>query len=126
MDWAEARKSIQNEAIVAFFDREIGNGRPYSEKYRRLQFTIGGHWRFSVRARRQFARVRQAGPFDKDTAFWASRLGAEGKVQPIERGRALRFYLNTTDDVAKFQSAVEIELLKVPFSRETDEDEAEE
>jgi hypothetical protein len=125
IDWTEAKKKIQNEAITTFFDREIENGRPFDLKYRRLRFAIGDRQRFRVVARRQFARVWQVGRFDKDIEFWESRLGPEGKVEPISQGSALRFYLNTTDDVEKFKRAVETELSKVPFSRQADEDEQE-
>lgn len=125
VEWSEAKKGIKNQDISAFFDREIENGRRFDPKYRRLWFAIGDRQRFIVAAKRQFARVRQAGRFEKDIDFWASRLSPKGDVQPISHGTELRFYLSTRDNIDKFKRAVESELADVTFSREPDADEQE-
>jgi hypothetical protein len=49
-------------------------------------------------------------------------MAGAGKVQAINHARGLRIHPNTASDVEKFKRAADAELLKTPFSRESDDD----
>jgi hypothetical protein len=114
-DWDEALKSVENQAVVKFFQQELAEGRSNNVKFKNLRFFIGDRRRFVVGARQKFARAWQHGRFDEDIEFWTRRLGEQGKIQAKWSGRALRFYLYDETAFSKFKHAVTVELLHTEF-----------
>jgi hypothetical protein len=99
-DWSEALKTIENEAVAKFFQRE-----------------------------RKWARVYQNGRFDDDIEFWNARLSEHDRIKPVGEGKGqLRLYLYNEADIEKFKRAVEAELLATEFHSgpEAEPDESEE
>ncbi|HEU0139234.1 MAG TPA: hypothetical protein VFQ79_05970 [Bryobacteraceae bacterium] len=85
-------------AMGHFFSR---GGLPH----RRIFFT-GGHLRWSARARRRFAYVRQSGRFPDDFDFWRKRLSDPNSVRPSTRENRIQFRLHTQQDFDRFEEAV--------------------
>ena len=117
-NWEDALQTIENEALVDFFQQELRAGRENNlGRKRYLSFRINEKRRYSVHAKRKHAYVWQEGRFDADVAFWSDRLGAEANVQPVKNNRALRFHLATPEQFTSFSDAFESELQTVEFGR---------
>jgi hypothetical protein len=114
--WSEALSFIDNQAVVKFFQREVGAGRAGNPGPRILRFSVGGRVRFRVYAKRQWARVNQFGRFDNDIEFWKSRLGERADVTVVRNGQKLRFYLFDDTDFDAFGKAATVELVDTEFS----------
>jgi hypothetical protein len=125
MNWDEALKSVENKAVVQFFREELGAARSNNPKSKNIRFSIGGKRRFVVYAKRRFARVWQSGRFDGDLEFWKSRVSDRGKVDAMEDGRRLRFYLFEDSDFRNFKHAVTNELSHMEFHRGSEEEQEE-
>jgi len=121
-DWNQALKSIENQAVVKFFQQELAAGCSNNVKYKHLRFSIGGRRRFVVAAKQRFARAWQDGRFDDEIEFWTARLGEQGKIQTKRSGRTLRFYLYDEAAFSKFKHAVMVELKRTDFHGGGDED----
>jgi hypothetical protein len=121
-DWGEALKSIENKAVVKFFQQELSAGRSNNPKYKALRFFIGEKRRFVMNAKRRWARVWQSGRFEDDIDFWTSRLGERCRVSPKWGGRRLRFYLFEEADFMKFKKAVTVELSDTEFHADSEDE----
>jgi len=56
--------------------------------------------------RRDKAYVWQIGRFDGDLEFWKTKLSVEEEVCQVDDGKALRFYLITSEDFDAFSKAL--------------------
>jgi hypothetical protein len=121
-DWNEALKSVENKAVVKFFEQELAAGRSNNPKYKALRFPIGGRRRFVMYAKRQFARVWQSARFEDDIEFWKSRLGERCRISPKWGGRRLRFYLFDEPNFMAFKKAVTVELLNTEFHTDSEDE----
>lgn len=121
-DWNEALKSVENQAVVKFFQQELAAGRSSNVRLKNPRFNIGDRRRFVVGAKRKFARVWQHGQFDEDIQFWTDQLGGQAKIQALRSGRALRFYLYDETGFNKFKHAVTVELLNTEFHSGAEEE----
>lgn len=72
----------------------------------RRTFGIRGQLRWSARARRSFAYIRQFGRFAGDEEFWRARLSDPGSVRQSSGENRLRFRLHNQQDFDTFESAV--------------------
>ena len=115
-DWQAALKSIDNPAVVQFFERELSSGRPSYLRKRELWFAINGKRRFHVGAKRKHAYVWQLGRFKDDERFWIENIGSHIEVKPVREDKTcLRFFLTSEQDFARFTRAVEADLLQAEF-----------
>jgi hypothetical protein len=85
-------------AMARFF-AQSGNGA-------RRAFYIGIALRWSARARRTFAYVRQFGRFNEDEAFWRELLSDPGSVTASTGEHRIRFRLHTAEDYRRFEQAL--------------------
>ncbi len=85
-------------AIGHFFAR---GGAPH-----RRTFFLGGQLRWSARARRRFAYIRQFGRFPDDFDFWRQRLSDPDSVRPSAGENRIQFRLHTEQDFDRFEEAV--------------------
>jgi hypothetical protein len=117
--WDEALKSVENSAVVNFFQQELASGRSNNPKYKALRFFIGDRRRFVMNAKRH--------RFEDDIEFWKSRLGERCRVAAKWSGRRLGFYLSDEADFSEFKKAVTMELLNTEFHGDPEDvaDEAE-
>jgi hypothetical protein len=104
--WEEALAEVENEALVAFAEEELSNGRKSYLPRRKLSYSEGGKRRWSLHCRTRFAYVWQRGRFSGDVEFWESRLSKEADVGPVQRGECLSFRLWTPEDLEAFREAV--------------------
>lgn len=104
--WEEALAGVENEALVAFAEEELSNGRKGYLPRRKLSYSIDGKRRWNLHCRTQFAYVWQRGRFAGDIEFWESRLSREAGVGPVQRGECLSFRLWTPEDLEAFREAV--------------------
>lgn len=107
-NWDDALATIRNEALVAFYKKEIGAGRDSYLRKKILHFLVQGRRRYWMSAKKRHAYVWQTGRFDGDVAFWQERLSLRERVEPVKRDRHLRFYLVTEEDFSAFTAAVPV------------------
>jgi hypothetical protein len=105
-DWDAALEGIENEGVRAFYRDRIADNTPSDVGRRGLRFQVQGRTLFWVRARRKAVYVWQRARFSDDVNFWRTLLGDASKAEPVKEGRALRFYLHTGEDCAKFYGAL--------------------
>ena len=108
-------KSVENDAVSKFFRKEIDAGRESYLRKRQLRYRVGGKKRFSIHARSKRAYVWQSGRFRRDVEFWREAIGDQAGVSPVKDGEALRFYLSTEEDFARFGEAIAKQLQGVEF-----------
>jgi len=124
-DWDEALGKISNEAVVAFFRRELAQGRENHLGHRNLFYRINDRRMFFIGARRNGAYVWQYRRFPDDEQYWTKKIGQHADVEPVNDGKALRFHLSSVKDFEEFLDAVNGYLQTVKFSDEETDDEAE-
>lgn len=113
--WEEALASIENAAVVSFFEDVLaGGGEDYLPK-RILRFRLHGKRRWAISARRKLAYGWQSGRFEGDVKFWREGLGDPDEVRPVKREQSLRFYLKTSEDFRFFGTAIESTLAGVEW-----------
>lgn len=115
-DWSKALESISNKALVDFLRRELeeGGSEAYLRK-RMLRYRIDGKRRFHVTAHAKRAYVWQTGRFQDDEQYWSTRIGAHADVKAVKDGSALRFYLVSDTDFARFKESLRLDLRNVEF-----------
>ncbi|HET8580751.1 MAG TPA: hypothetical protein VFL31_07110 [Nitrospiraceae bacterium] len=113
--WTEALDAVSNPAVVEFFRRELATGRENTLRKRTLRYLLDGKRRFFVHARQKNAYVWQRGRFADDEEFWKTRIGLHAGVQSVNDGRALRFYLETTQDFVRFSEAIHGDIRRMSF-----------
>lgn len=69
-------------------------------------------------ARTRHACVWQRGRFDGDEEFWRGRLGPTCRLDPVADGKAVRFFLSTTDEFDAFWRAYREEMSGKTFHHE--------
>ena len=105
-DWESALSDITNEALAAFFRKELAAGRDGYLRKRCLRYHAAGRRRWHVDARRTSAYVWQTGRFVGDIEFWQARLSTPDSVQTVKRNTCLRFRLQSAEDFEAFRRAV--------------------
>ncbi|HAN96591.1 MAG TPA: hypothetical protein DCQ98_03770 [Planctomycetaceae bacterium] len=115
-DWETALAEVENPALAQFFREQLAAGRESYLRKRYLHFRIDGRRRFSVRAARAHAYVRQYGRFDGDLDWWRQRLSDPESIRPVRRGSALSFSLKSLGDFQALQNAATRELHAVAWS----------
>jgi len=85
-------------AMGHFFAR---GGTPH-----RRAFFLKGQLRWSARARRAFAYIRQFGRFPGDEEFWRARLSDPGSILRSSGENRIRFRLHNQRDFDAFEAAV--------------------
>jgi hypothetical protein len=110
IDWDTTLKTVKNPAAAQFFRVELAENRETGEGRPSLYFRVGGKRRFNVHLRRNFAYVWQPERFAKDLEFLKQRLGASAKMEVVNAGQSLRFYLESTDQFSAFKRAVTEEI----------------
>lgn len=106
-NWEEALSDIDNDEVVAFFEKELAAGREGYLPKRGLHFRLDGKRRWTLHCRNKHAYVWQRGRFQDDDAYWQSKISGANTVKPVKRGRSLVFNLVTENDFAVFQKSVE-------------------
>lgn len=97
-NWEEVFAHIGNPAVVAFYKTRLSENWPSRLGRRRLDFQVEGRGRLVMYARQGHAYVFQKARFEGDEPFWRERLGPSCKLDPLRRGRALRFIPLTWED----------------------------
>ena len=113
--WDVVFAEIKNPAIVEFFQKEMKAGRENYLRHRVLHYRLNDKRRFHVCARRKSAYVWQSGRFENDVDFWKNRLGLQAKIEPVQSGRSLRFFLSSPQDFNTFRDAYDNHLTKTEF-----------
>ena len=124
-NWDEALSKISNEAVVAFFRRELAQGRENNLGHRDLFYKVSDRRMFFVGARRNGAYVWQYRRFPDDEQYWTKKIGQDADVEPVNDGKALRFHLSSAKDFEEFLNAANGYLQTVKFSDEEAGDETE-
>jgi len=119
-DWEAALAMIGNDALKAFFLAEVNSGCKNNLNKRTLVYRLDGKRRFFVRARKQKAYVWQRGRFADDLSFWKNKLSSELKIEEVDEGRCLRFYITTEEDFQHFKQCMVHELAQVEFTSADD------
>ena len=83
-----------------------------------LVFEVDNKRRFVMSARTRHACVWQRGRFDGDEEFWRGRLGPTCRLDPVADGKAVRFFLSTTDEFDAFWRAYREEMSGKTFHHE--------
>ena len=122
-NWEAALESIEDTGVRDFYKNQLAQGRSNYLRRRALRFHLGGRYIFSLGARRKAVYVWQRARFANDVQFWTDLLGANCKPQPVKEGRALRFYLHTGEDCARFLDAIDRKLSSTEFAGTATEDE---
>ncbi len=120
-DWDEALESVENEAVLAFFRKELDAGRSNYLTYRYLRFRVNGRHRFDTSAKKRHTYVWQHGRFPNDEKYWLERVGPDAKPTPVNHGAHLRFFLRKEVDFVRFLEAVNHDLTNVTWSSVSDE-----
>jgi hypothetical protein len=102
-DWNAALDKVTNPAVVAFYKKELEEGRENYLRKRYLRYRIAGKRRWNIAARRQRAYVWQHGRFDGDIDYWRSGLSQPDQVKPVKDDRCLSFLLTTESDFSFFR-----------------------
>lgn len=117
-DWDEALEAITNPAVVQFYRARLKENWPSRLRRRILIFEVENKRRFVMSARARHAYVWQRGRFDGDEDFWRGRLGPTCRLDPVDDGRAMRFFLSSTDDFDAFWRVYKEDMSGKKFSRE--------
>lgn len=110
VNWDAALSNVENQALVAFFESELEDGRESYLRKRFLRFHCGGKRRWNVAVRQKHAYVWQKGRFENDSEFWNSRVSQPEWIEPVKSGTCLRFHLVSKEDFEGFVEAVGGEL----------------
>ncbi len=127
-DWGTALENIENPALKSFFENQLEIGIQANLSRRVLRFQVNGKRRLHVSARKKNAYVWQVGRFTDDVEYWSSLMSDAVDAKPVKSGRCLRLYLETAEDFAKFENAVNHQLNGVTWTGgseiefDTDED----
>ena len=106
-NWDEALAPINNEAVVAFFQQQLAEGRERSRLPKRvLYFRIHGKRRLFVQAVSTGGYVWQYRRFQGDVDFWTETLGSHAEIGEVKQGSCLRFKLKTNGDFAAYLDAL--------------------
>ncbi len=124
-DWKEALSKVRNEALVAFFRKEIDQGRENYLGHRDLYYRIKDRRMFFIGARKDKAYVWQYKRFPGDTEYWTRKIGPHLDMEPVKDGKGLRFHLSAAKDFDEFLDAVNGHLQTVRFSEEEAGDDGE-
>lgn len=117
-DWDEALSTVANKAIVEFYRSELNAGRENRLGKRILYYRVNGRRRFFVVARKKTAYIWQYRRFADDETYWSERIGEHIKIEPVNDGRCLRFYLSQSKDFKQFTEAINCDLQEIEFSEE--------
>ncbi len=118
-DWESAINDIQNPVVAEFCRREIEIGRENHLPTRVLWYRINGKRLLHMEIKRKHGYCWQYRRFSDDEKFWKDRLSLPEKVEPVDDGRKLRFYLNSKSDFEQFASAVTDHLSNVAWDDQT-------
>jgi hypothetical protein len=121
--WDAALENLENAGVRDFYKNQLAQGRSNYLRRRALRFHLDGRYLFSLFARRKAVYVWQRARFTNDVQFWTDLLGADTKAQPVREGRALRFYLRTGEDCARFAEAIDRKLTSTEFAETVSEEE---
>jgi hypothetical protein len=113
--WEEALAEVENEALVAFAEEELSDGRKDYLPRRGFRYYVSGKRRWNLHCRTRFAYVWQRGRFPDDIDFWESHLSEEAGVKPVKRGECLSFRFWTAEDLEAFREAASDELKEVDW-----------
>jgi len=115
-DWKEAVASIENKAVAAFFESELKASQENKLGRRRsLYYRQGTRRRFNVVARQKLAYVWQRGRFKGDDDFWNREIGPQAEAEPVNDGKALRFYLSSSEDFSRFSKIIREKIENLEF-----------
>jgi hypothetical protein len=117
-DWDEALKAITNPAVVQFYRTRLKENWPSRLRRRTLIFEVENKRRFVMSARTRHAYVWQRGRFDGDEEFWRGRLNPTCRFEAVADGRAMRFFLSSTDDFDAFWRAYKEDMSNKKFYHE--------
>jgi hypothetical protein len=117
-NWDEALSAIANPAVVQFYRARLKENWPSRLLRRMLIFEVDNRRRFVMAARTRHAYVWQRGRFDGDEEFWRGRLGPNCRLDPVADGRAMRFFLNSTDEFDAFWRAYREDMPGKTFQHE--------
>jgi hypothetical protein len=93
-DWNEALKSVENQAVVKFFQQELAAGRSNNLKYKNLRFYIDDRRRFVVAAKQKFAHGKKAGS-TKTLSSGQNGLASREKSKPSRTAERCAFTFMT-------------------------------
>lgn len=96
--------SITNAAVAAFFEEQRTKVH-FDEKNKSLKYVVASRIEWSVTIRKLFASVWQYRRFSGDLEFWQQRLSNPETVAEKDKGRALRFRLESKSDFEAFLDA---------------------
>jgi len=119
-DWEEALNNIENPAVVEFYQKELATGRDSYLLKRIIYYSVDGKRRLFAAARRKAAYVWQYDRFPGDVDFWNEKIGQHAKVQEVNSGQSVRFFLSSSADFASFTEAIQNDLPKVGFINRSD------
>lgn len=122
-DWESALASVENAAVVSYFQQELSANRESYLPKRLLHFRPDGKRRLLVAVRKGKAYVRQNGRFVGDIEFWKQGISDPDAVTPIKNGGRLSFVLVTKDDFQFFHHAATNGLDSVEWSGGSPEEE---
>jgi hypothetical protein len=105
-DWESAIDDVQSPAVADFCRKEIEDGCENHLPSRVLWYRINGKRLLHMEIKRKHGYCWQYRRFANDEQFWKAKLSQPEKVEPINDGRSLRFYLTTTGDFIHFKEAI--------------------
>ena len=114
-DWESALAGIENPDVLNYFKKQLAENRESYLRYRDIIFRIDGKRRWFVKARQSSAYVWQRGRFDGDIEFWKGGLSDPLSIDPVKKGKCLRFYLTARKDFKFFHKAFTTELQDVDW-----------
>jgi len=119
-DWDQALAEVTNKAVADFFKSELAAGRENYLRKRILRFRFDGKRRFFTSMRHDRVYVWQSARFKDDIDFWTKKIGTHIDIKPVKDQMALRFFLKSEHDFAKFADAIENDIPKVEFLKSDD------
>ena len=96
--------------MLNYFENQLAENRESYLRKRDLIFRVEGKRRWFVKPRKSLAYVWQSGRFEDDIEFWKRGLSDPSSVDPVKRGKCVRFYLETENDFKFFHKAFSTEL----------------
>jgi hypothetical protein len=123
-DWDAALANVTNAALVAFYKKELADGRENYLRKRYLRYCIEGKRRWFMAAGRLGAYVWQHARFDGDVEFLRNGLSKPDQVKPVKDDRCLRFRLTTDSDFSFFRLAATEKLINANWTAAAIGDEA--
>lgn len=119
-NWDAALAGISSIEVIKYFKSELEQKRESNLSKRHVCYRIAGTRRFYVLARNQSAYCWQAGRFEGDRDFWATKISCPETITGVASGGALSFSLTTEGDFLAFRKSATEELLSTVWVQGTE------